>query len=155
MAQDEKTVAVVTVAPAKPMSKTEAAANVIGLLNVMAERLAGGADHGPVIDILRALQRKDGVRTTEFWLSSLLCAVGTALSFSLPPGREVQGGLMLLAGASLLTLSRTAVKVAEAKATTPGASTATAEVMSGGTEVKATTTTGGAQPESSTFKKVS
>lgn len=96
------------------LTKAQAAQNIVNMLHDVAERVADGDDHDALITILRALQQKPGVRTTEFWLSMLMNAVGFAFQFW--SGHEVIGATMMVAATSIYTLSRMVVKKAEAAA---------------------------------------
>ena len=90
-------------------TKTEAAASLVNMLHDIAEAAADGQDHGKVIAILRALQERPGVRTTEFWIASILSVAGLVMQFW--PGHEVIGGVLTLGASSVYMLSRVAVKI--------------------------------------------
>lgn len=100
-----------------PLSKAQAANNVVNMLHDVAERVANDDDHDALISILRALQQKPAIKSTEFWMSLLLNGVG--VYFCLKPETATQGATMMLLATSLYTLSRTVVKAAEAKQQPP------------------------------------
>lgn len=111
------------------LSKAQAAQSVVNMLHDVAERLADENNHDALTSIFRTLQAKPGVKTTEFWLASLLSGVGAVLSFV--PGHEVQGGIMFSLGTTAYIFARTVVKKAEAQQGTAVTQTTTAKDASG------------------------
>jgi len=96
------------------ISKAEAALSIVNMLHDVAAATTDDQDHGPAIAILREFQKKPGVRTTEFWMASILSLAGMGMQFW--PGHETVGAILALGASSLYALSRMVVKVAESRA---------------------------------------
>lgn len=79
------------------------------LFGMLTDALDDPDKHDRILDTIRAVQQKPGVRTSEFMLSGLLSLAGGAMQFW--PGHEAIGGYLMLGSTGLFLLSRTAIKV--------------------------------------------
>lgn len=81
---------------------------VVAAVGAILDRISDPNQHDFVLDLVRKVQAKPGVRATEFWLGMLITLAGFGLHFV--PGQEVHGTVLMVVAGVCYTASRTYLK---------------------------------------------